>query len=93
MGMLQVKNLSDELHRALADRARSQGISMSEYVTRLLRRDLSRPSIAEWVADQRADPTPPRRIDVTWALDDRRVGYDTDDREAPAPGGVSAAHP
>lgn len=55
-------------------------MSMSEYVTRLLRRDLGRPTVAEWLAEQRATDGPIRHIDVVRALDDVRVEYDTDER-------------
>lgn len=93
MSMLQVKNLPEDLHHALADRARSQGISMSEYVTRLLRRDLSRPSIAEWVASQRADPTAARHIDVVGAIDAGRAEHDPDERFPQEPGAGRPARP
>lgn len=90
MGMLQVKNLPDELHRALSERARAQSVSMSEYVVRLLRRDLSRPTVEEWVAAQRADPTPRRHLDVVSTLDEVRVDYDPDERShMDAPGTAS----
>lgn len=82
MGMLQVKNLPDELHAALAERARAQGVTMSEYVTRLLRRDLSGPTVAEWVAEQRARRGPVRPIDVVGALDEVRMEYDHDGRSS-----------
>lgn len=78
--MLQVKNLPDDLHAALADRARHEGVTMSEYVTRLLRRDLSRPNMAEWLAEQHREDGPPRSIDVVHALDLARVEYDPDER-------------
>lgn len=80
MGMLQIKNLPDELHHALSERARAQSVSMSEYVVRLLRRDLSRPTVGEWVATQRADPTPRRHIDVVSTLEEVRADYDPDER-------------
>ena len=86
MRMLQIRNLPDELHSALAERAREQSVSMSEYVVRLLRRDLARPTIDEWVAEQRADRTPSRHIDVVQTLDEVRMDYDPDERtqsEAP----------
>lgn len=78
--MLQIRNLPADLHEALATRARTQSISMSEYVVRLLRRDLSRPTVEEWVAAQRADRTPSRRIDVVRTLDETRTDYDPDER-------------
>ncbi|MGD8201319.1 FitA-like ribbon-helix-helix domain-containing protein [Ornithinimicrobium sp. W1679] len=91
MGMLQVKNLPAELHAALADRARAQGVTMSEYVTRLLRRDLSGPTVAEWVAEQRARRGPVRPIDVVGALDEVRVEYDHDERRLQVTAPTSSA--
>lgn len=57
MPALQVKNLPDALHAELRRRARAEGTSVSELVTRLLRRELSRPSLAEWLADLETAPT------------------------------------
>ncbi len=74
MANLQVKNLPDELHGLLGERARGQGVTMSEYVTRLLRRDLTRPTVAEWLAAHPAADRP-REIDVAAALDAVRVEY------------------
>ncbi len=79
MSMLQVKNLPTELHAALAARSRAQGVTMSEYVTRLLERDLSRPSVDDWIAERRRAATPVRAIDVVHALDAVRVEYDPED--------------
>ena len=42
MSNLQIRNLPDDLHAQLSERAGRLGVSMSEYVTRLLRDDLSR---------------------------------------------------
>lgn len=85
---LQVKNLPDDLHAALVARARAQGVTMSEYVTRLLRRDLSRPTIEEWIAGQ-GPRGATRTIDVVGVLDQVRVEYDP----AGAPGGPPAETP
>lgn len=79
--MLQVRNLPDELHAALKERARSEGMTMSDYVTKVLRRDLAKPSMAEWIARQRSGPT--REIDVISALDAAREEYDPDERFPP----------
>lgn len=49
---------------------------MSEYVTRLLRRDLSRPSIEDWIAAQGAGGGGTRTIDVVRAMDAVRVEYE-----------------
>ncbi|WP_109471144.1 FitA-like ribbon-helix-helix domain-containing protein [Ornithinimicrobium cavernae] len=76
MGMLQVKNLPDDLHAALAERARSEGVTMSAYVIRLLRIDLHRPTMREWLLEQRATQADVRPIDVLSAVDDAREDYD-----------------
>ena len=73
---LQVKNLPDQLHRLLVDRAHSQGVTMAEYVTRVLRRDLERPTLDEWFAANPPAATG-RAIDVSAALDEVRVEYAT----------------
>lgn len=75
MSTLQVKNLPDDLHAALQARARAQGVTMSEYVTRLLRRDLSRPTVEEWI-NAHSVPGATRSIDVIHALDGARMEYD-----------------
>ncbi|MCL2423581.1 MAG: hypothetical protein FWD11_06775 [Micrococcales bacterium] len=55
---------------------------MSEYVTRLLRADLSRPTVDEWLA---AHPVVPSEqvVDVAWALDEARVDYADDTGHEP----------
>lgn len=75
MSTLQVRNLPDELHARLGERAGRLGVSMSEYVTRVLREDLDRPLLSEWAGSVRAQ-TSLRSIDVVGALDDVRVEYD-----------------
>lgn len=47
--MLQLKRVPDELHALLRARAEAEGISMSDYVIRLLREDLARPTPEEWL--------------------------------------------
>lgn len=75
MSNLQVRNLPDELHSRLNERARRLDISMSEYVTRVLRADLDRPLFEDWAtAVRRAEPSRP--IDTLAALDAARDDYD-----------------
>lgn len=77
MVALQVKDFPADLHASLARRAADQGVTMAEYVTRLLRRDLERPTLQEWLVAHPAS-TSPRAIDVATALDDVRVEYASD---------------
>ncbi len=46
---LQVKNLPDELHAEMRERAAQDGLTLSEYVTRLIRRELRRPALNDWL--------------------------------------------
>jgi hypothetical protein len=47
---LQIKNIPPELHEALQRRAHNEGMTMSNYVIKVLERDLSLPSEREWLA-------------------------------------------
>ena len=82
MAILQVKSMPDELYAALGNRAKSEGMSMSEYVIRTLRKDLSRPTKAEWVERVRARYTDDdiRLIDVVPLIHEVRAEYDPDER-------------
>ena len=75
MSTLQVRNLPEELHARLGERADRLGMSMSEYVTRLLRADLDRPLLDDWIESVRPH-APLRSIDVVGAVDGVRVEYD-----------------
>ena len=41
--MIQVRNVSDRLHRELTRRARASGDTLTEYVERILEREVARP--------------------------------------------------
>jgi post-segregation antitoxin (ccd killing protein) len=46
---LQVKNLEPEVHEQLRQRVADEGVTISEYVLELIRRDLRRPSRRQWL--------------------------------------------
>lgn len=48
--MIQVRDVPDDLHRALKARAASEGVSLSELIRRELPRVAGRPSMAEFLA-------------------------------------------
>jgi len=75
MPHLQVKNVPPDLHAALRRRAEAAGTTVSEYVTRVLRRDLALPSLDEWVAEQSKRPWLDRDIDVAGVLDEVREDF------------------
>jgi antitoxin FitA len=56
MSAIQVKNVPEQLHRRLRERAQSEGRSLSEYVLEMLERDLAVPSTREWLNRLRENP-------------------------------------
>jgi antitoxin FitA len=48
--MIQVRNVSDRVHRELTRRARKRGQTLTGYIEELLEREVSRPSRDEWEA-------------------------------------------
>ena len=66
MKMIQVRNVPDEIHRELKIRAARQGVSLSDYLLELARRDVSRPTMQEWLA--RVDARP--RVEADVAVED-----------------------
>jgi plasmid stability protein len=58
--MVQVRNVPEALHRRLKARAALEGLSMSEYVLRELRKALERPTREEVL--ERLRSMPPRRL-------------------------------
>jgi plasmid stability protein len=58
--MVQIRNVPTELHRRLKARAAIEGMSMSDYVLRELRKALERPTRQEILETLRARP--PRQL-------------------------------
>lgn len=52
--LVQIRDVPDEVHRTLKSRAAAAGMSMSEYLRRILERDASRPTPEELTARIRA---------------------------------------
>lgn len=60
--MIQLRNVSDEMHRALKARAALAGMSLSDYLIAELARTLERPTAGELVARlQSRKPVVPER--------------------------------
>jgi len=53
VGAIQVKNVPEGLHDRLRDRAGAEGITIAQYVMRVIERDLALPSQREWLAGVR----------------------------------------
>jgi plasmid stability protein len=56
MALLQIRNMPDDLKERLRARAGKADITMSDYVIRLVRDDLDKPTMAEWLDWVRALP-------------------------------------
>ncbi len=54
--MVQIRNVPEEVHRRLKARAAIEGMSMSDYVLREVRKALDRPTRQEIIARLRARP-------------------------------------
>ncbi len=66
---LQVKRLPEDVHAALKRRAQEEGLSMSDLVTRILRRDLALPSVSRWLETVPGAEPPGREVDIEQLLD------------------------
>ena len=74
MSSVQVKNVDDETHELLRQRAAAAGMTLGEYVLELIRKDLRRPARGEWLARLRSlPPSDVGRDDALRALDDGRA--------------------
>lgn len=51
MSHLQIKNVPEATHAELRRRAEQEGMSLRDYVLRLIRRDLDLPSVRDWLAE------------------------------------------
>ncbi len=60
MTMVQIRNVPAEVHRQLKARAAVEGLTMSDYVLREVRKALERPTRAELLA--RLGASPVRRL-------------------------------
>ncbi|MGJ3231500.1 MAG: FitA-like ribbon-helix-helix domain-containing protein [Oceanicaulis sp.] len=72
---IQIREVPDETHRALKARAAAEGLSMSDYLKRMIERELKRPDWAAMV--QRMDAMEPIAIsgeDIVRAIREERDG-------------------
>jgi hypothetical protein len=71
--MIQVRNVSERLHRELSRRARSRGQSLTTYIEAILEREVSRPSREELEARIRSREPVDVSVDdiVRWIRQDR----------------------
>lgn len=70
--MIQVRNVPDDLHRELTQRARRRGQTLTRYVEELLEREVSRPPIEEVLAEiESSEPVELERPVATYIRQER----------------------
>ena len=57
MGMIQIRNVPDDLHRKLKARAAEAGMSLSDYLLREIAASAQKPTMEEWLERVRSQPT------------------------------------
>jgi len=73
MGAIPVKNVPDDVHEALRQRARDEGVALQDFLLGLLRRELALPSQREWLQELRRQTrvtTPPAEQTLEAARDE-----------------------
>jgi len=73
--MVQVRDVSDQVHSTLKARAAREGMSLSDFLKRELQRSAERPSILEWLErTQQAKPIRAKRsgAEIVRELRDRK---------------------
>lgn len=65
--MIQVRNVPDEMHRALKVRAAAEGMSLSDYIKKELSRATQRSQIEE--SFERAEARGPSGLTTKWVVD------------------------
>lgn len=70
--MVQIRNVPIDFHRRLKSRAALEGMSMSDYILREMKKSLDRPSRQDVLDRIRARKTPKLPVDVAKVLREGR---------------------
>jgi plasmid stability protein len=57
--LIQIRNVPDDVHRKLTERAASSGKSLNSLMLEIVEREVERPTMAQVAARIRATPMPP----------------------------------
>lgn len=75
MGTIRIRNVPDDLHETMRRRAADEGMTVSDYLLALIRRDLALPSQREWLTTL-STREPVEGTDVVESLDAVRAARD-----------------
>ncbi|HET9733379.1 MAG TPA: hypothetical protein VFP54_11955 [Acidimicrobiales bacterium] len=69
---VQIRDVDDDVYRALARQAAEAGLSVPEFLRREATRIASRPSVEEWLTRTRRRSSAVSRLEVLDALNEQR---------------------
>lgn len=81
MVFIQVRNVDDDLRESAKQRAEMLGVDLSTYVRNLIKRDLAKPTVGEWLDEVLSSPIG-EPFDVTAAIADARNENDEQRRRS-----------
>jgi plasmid stability protein len=76
MANLQIRNMPDELHEALRQRASRERVTLSELASRMLERELEIGTMQSWLQRRAQSSIPDLNVDSIVLLDEVRDEYD-----------------
>lgn len=74
MASVRVRGLPDHLHEELRRRARAEGVTLSDLVTRFIRRELAVAANRDWLSELLAEPARETDVDIESLMDEIRAG-------------------
>ena len=78
--MIQIRNVPDELHRTLKERAAKSGMSLSDYLLTEVEKVAEKPTMSEWL--ERVRSREPVELDEPPEVTIRRLRDANDPRDA-----------
>lgn len=76
MSIVQVRRVPEDLHEAMKARARSQGLSLNDFLLELMKKEMALPAMSEWLQEVRARPSTVKGFSMSDLMDDVRGEFD-----------------
>lgn len=76
MGIVQVRRVPDDLHRAMKERAEAEGLSLNDFLLDVIRREMALPSMAGWLDEVRETPVATKDFDMSDLIDGVRSEFE-----------------
>lgn len=72
MASVHIRGLTEQMHRELCRRARADRVTVSELVTRLIRREIAVAATRDWLSELPAEPVRGADVDIESLMDEIR---------------------